>query len=250
MYRRMLLGEYEDAFNGQRVLFNFTEDVAFENLPWPKGAYLVRGWDFGTTQAVVWSAYWLENNVEYLWDLHEYFAMQSDAERQCKSVLEITNKIFPFWNDRSICSGIRDYCDVAGTQKKDTGSSIQVLHSFNIFPGFKVMGLQESLSIYNRLLIEKDPFGKFVYRIDKESCPMLFTASSGGYRYPIEGEVGFGGDAPLKGPSGGNFDHIADASRYAKYNIMRLLKARVEAEEKSVGMLARTPALNRLRRYW
>ncbi len=145
MFNRMLLGQYDEAFEGKRVLFSFKSTCAAENLPWPKGAYLIRGWDFGTTQAVVWSAYWEEGGVEYWWDLHEYFARQSDVERQCRSVNEITQKFFPFWNNRYICAGIKDYCDVAGNQQKDTGSSVAVLRSYGFYPGWMAMGLQESL---------------------------------------------------------------------------------------------------------
>lgn len=213
MYERMLLGKYADAFDGDRVLFAFDYgNHAFEHLDFPRGAYLIRGWDFGTTQAVVWSAYWADDKDEYWWDLYEYYAEQSDVERQCRAVLDLTNKIFPFWNDRLVCSGLRDFCDVAGTQRKDTGSSIVTLHSYNIFPGYQRMGLQESITIYNRLLERKDRHGKFVYRIDKNACPRLFVGSAGGYRYPKEGEPGFGSDEPLKGIAGQNYDHVCFAA--------------------------------------
>lgn len=250
MYQRMVLGEYAEAFDGTPVLHEFSQEHAQDNLPWPKGAYLVRGWDFGSTQAVVFSAYWADDKDEYWWDLYEHFARQSDVDRQCKSVQEITEVVFPFWNDRSICAGVRDYCDVAGTQKKDTGSSVKVLHTYGFFPGYKRMGLQESLAVYNRLLKKKDRFGQLVYRVDKATCPMLYIASSGGYRYPVEGEPGFGGNEPLKGPDGGDYDHIADASRYAKFNCLRILRAEMEAANKAVGPLGHTPQENRRKRYY
>lgn len=250
MYNRMLLGQYDEAFTGQPVLFAYTEEHSAVSLPWPKGAYLVRGWDFGTTQAVVWSAYWEENNIEYWWDLQEYFARQSDAERQVRNVIEITNRVFPFWNDRSICSGVRDYCDIAGNQVKDTGSSVAVLRSKGIFPGWMAMGLQESLAVYNRLLENRNQSNELVYRIDKDSCPMLYVASRGGYRYPEEGEPGFGGNEPLKGYAGGDYDHIADASRYAKYNALRLVRQQVAQAKASIGKLAAKTAPNRPKRYY
>lgn len=208
MYDRMVLGKYADAFDGTPVLYSFHQSHAYENLPWPSGAYLIRGWDFGSTHAVVFSAYWADDKDEYWWDLHEYFARQSDVDRQCKAVLEITESVFPFWNDRSICSGVKDYCDPAGNAKTDKGSSVKVLHTYDIHPGFIRMGLQESIAVYNRLLTKKDRFDKDIYRIDKGTCPMLYIASGGGYRYPVEGEPGFGGDEPLKGPAGGDYDHI------------------------------------------
>lgn len=250
MFARMLNGEYADAFDGQPVLYAFTSEHTFENLPWPRGAYLVRGWDFGTTQAVVWSAYWEHGGEEYWWDLHEYFARQSDVERQCRAVLELTAKVFPFWNDRTICAGVRDFCDVAGNARTDKGSSVAVLHTFDIHPGFSRMGLQESLSVYNRLLEKRDAAGRLVYRLDKANCPRLYAASLGGYRYPVEGEPGFGGNEPLKGLAGGDFDHIADAARYAKYNCLRLLRQSVEKPNALVGLLRTPMAQNPRRRYY
>lgn len=208
MLARMVYGQYAEAFDGTPVLYEFEAGHAGTDLPWPKGAYLVRGWDFGSTHSVTWSAYWYDGHDEYWWDLHEYFARQSDVDRQCKAVIEITNQVFPWWNDRTVCAGLKDYCDVAGNAKTDKGSSVQVLRTYGIFPGFQKMGLQESLAVYNRLLKKKDRFGRLIYRIDKTTCPMLYTASLGGYRYPSAGEPGFGGDEPLKGPQGGDYDHI------------------------------------------
>lgn len=248
MYARMLEGEYAEAFDGSPVLHSFVETHAKRDLPWPKGAYLVRGWDFGTTQAVVFSAYWADGPDEYWWDLYEYFARQSDVDRQCKGVLEITNRVFPFWNERDVCAGVKDYCDIAGNAKTDKGSSVDVLRTYDIFPGFCRISLPGSLAVYNRLLEKKDRFGHLIYQIDKDCCPMLYTASIGGYRYPVEGEPGFGGDEPLKGPKGGDYDHIADASRYAKFNSLRLIRQEVERMNKLTGALASKAAQNRKRR--
>src|ERR1044071_2775781 len=171
MFSRMLEGEYAEAFDGSPVLYQFSEENTGLKLPWPQGAYLIRAWDFGTTQAVIWSAYWMDGENERWWDLHEYFAQQSDVDRQCRGVLEITNKVFPFWNDRAICAGVKDYCDVAGNAKTDKGSSVNVLRSYGIHPGFQKIGLQESLAVYNRLLEKRDAEERPVYLIDKEACP-------------------------------------------------------------------------------
>lgn len=249
MYKRMVLGEYADAFDGAPVLYAFQQTQAGKDLPWPRGAYLIRGWDFGTTNAVVWSAYWADGTNEYWWDLYEYFAVHSDVDRQCKAVLEITSTVFPFWNDRLLCAGVKDYCDPSGNAKTATGSSVAVLRSHDIFPGFVRMGLQESLAVYNRLLEKTDQHGNPVYRIDSDCCPMLYVASSGGYRYPVEGEPGFGGDEPLKGPAGGNYDHIADASRYAKFNCLRMIREELRLNP-AIGALARKVTDNRRKRYY
>jgi hypothetical protein len=246
LYKRMVLGEYADAFDGDPVLWAFTEAHAYDGLPWPRGAYLIRGWDFGTSQAVVWSAYWEDNGDEYWWDLHEYFATGSDVERQCRAAWDITREVFPFYNDRAICSGVLDACDPAGSARTDKGRSLDVLASHNVFPKYsnKHRSLQLTLSAYNRLLEKKDRFGRLVYRICRRHAPLLYAASCGGYRYPQVGEHGYGSGEPGKGPDFGNFDHVADASRYAKVNFMRLVKVELDALASPVGKLAAKTAVN------
>lgn len=250
MYSRMVEGQYAEAFDGTPVLHAFSQEHVGRSLPFPKGAYLIRSWDFGATNAVIFSAYWSVGPVEYWWDLHEYYATQSDVDRQCRAALEITAAAFPFWNDRLYCSGVKDYCDPAGNAKTDKGSSVNVLRTYGIFPGFRRAGLQESIAVYNRLLEKTDPQGGLIYRIDKDTCPMLYVASMGGYRYPVAGEPGFGGNEPLKGSPGGNYDHVADASRYGKFNALHLIRAEVERLKASVGGLERKEHPNRVKRYY
>lgn len=252
MYKRMILGEYAEAFEGARVLWAFSEMHAYDNLPWPRGAYLVRGWDFGTSQATIFSAYWSDEvGEEYWWDLYEYFATQSDIEKQCREVVRLTKEAFPFYNDRDVCSGVLDFCDPAGNARTDKGRSIDTLNSYGIYPGWSNSNrsLQLTLAVYNRLLEKKDSMGRLVYRIDRKCCPMLYLASLGGYRYPNPGEVGFGKDEPGKGEQFGNFDHVADASRYAKINCLRLSKMELERMKKPVGALARELCPNPPKRY-
>jgi hypothetical protein len=252
MYKRMILGEYAEAFEGNRVLWAFSEQHAYTDLPWPRGAYLVRGWDFGTTQAVVWAAYWEESGTEYWWDLWEFYAEMSDVEKQCRETLRLTQEVFPFWNDRNVCAGVLDFCDPAGAARTDKGRSIDTLISYGIHPGYstKYRSLPLTISVYNRLLEQKDKHGKHVYRIDKESCPRLYLASLGGYRYPNVGEPGYGKDEPGKGPDFDNYDHIADASRYAKINCLRLAKSELQKMQRPVGKLAKALTPNRLRRWF
>lgn len=253
MYARMLEGQYADAFEGEPVLFGFSQEHVRDRLDWPRGAYLVRSWDFGTKQATIFSAYWSvrddasNKEIEYWWDLFEFYAEQSDTERQCREVISLTNTIFPDWNDRDICSGIKDFCDIAGRQNTATGSSLKILNSYKIYPGFKKMGLQQSLAIYNRLLQKKDPTGHVVYMIDRNACPRLYRASMGGYRYPMVGEPGYGSDEPLKD---GHYDHVADASRYGKVNCMRLLVTEDPGAKGLVGKLSRKISINPKKRWW
>lgn len=252
LYERMLMGLYSDAEEGQRVLYSYqVAKHAFVDLPWPKGAYLLRGHDFGSTYASIWSAYWEEDGCEFIWDMLELFGEQSDTQSQARLVLELTNQYFPFWNERNICSGVLDFCDIAGNAKTGTGSSVEVFRTFEIYPGFSRLGLQESIALYNRFLEKKDKHGNFCYRIDKEACPRLHRASAGGYRYPSDpSEAGYASGEPLKGYKGGNFDHLVDASRYSKLGVLRLLRAAEESKEKTVGLLGRSLKINPKKRYY
>lgn len=251
LYKRMVLGEYADAFEGDPVLWAFSEDHAYNGLPWPRGAYLVRGWDFGTTQAIVFAAYWEEGGDEYWWDLHEYYATGSDVERQCRAAWDITRSVFPFYNDRAVCSGVLDACDPAGNARTDKGRSLDVLATHNIYPKFnqKHRSLQLTISAYNRLLEKTDRFGRLAYRICRKGCPMLYSGSCGGYRYPQETEHGFGSGEPGKGPDFGDFDHVCDASRYAKINFLRLMRVEMEKSAAAVGKLALKTSVNPARRW-
>ena len=250
LYERMVLGNYAEAFDGQPVYHEFTMKHTAERLPWPRGAYLVRGWDFGTANATIFSAYWSDGISEYWWDLFESIGMQSDTERQCARALEITKTIFSFWNDRDLCAGVLDYCDPAGAAKTDTGRSIDVMNTFGIRPGYRKLHLQPSISLVNRMLTNKDQHGNLTYRVDKVGCPVLHVAMLGGYRYPEIGEPGYGSDQPLKGPTGGNYDHPCDAARYAKCNCMRLTSYDMEVNKKSIGKLGQTCTPNKKRLDW
>jgi len=249
MYARMLRGEYAEAFDGSPVFWAFNQSHAHGELPFVKGAYLLVGWDFGATaQANVFSCYYEKNGHEYVWDLWEHYEEQTDTENQCRSVSKILNEVFEFHNDRTFCAGILHFCDPAGTQRRDTGDSLSILKTHGFHPGYRRVGLQNSITAYNRFLEAKDDKGDPCYRIDETGCPKLFAASAGGYRYPSEGEPGYGGDTPGKGPYFGNFDHLADASRYQKAGILRVMKVGV-AKKPNVGRLFTKRKLNKIRKY-
>lgn len=260
--KRYLLGEYAELFDGKPVFHAFRQDKhAFENIPWPIGAYLVRGWDFGSTHAVIFSAYFRMDftigrdivPIEYWYDMHEYFAEMSDVDKQCTAVADITDGEFPFYNDRNICAGVLDFCDPAGAQKKDTGSSVSVLNKNGIWPQYQtaVRSLDTTITIVNRLMQSKDPNGRFVYRIDKKNCPRLYTAHCGEYRYPKPGEAGYSTGDPIKGPVANGADHLEDASRYPKINCLRLAKRIMEELKPKTGVLAqRHVKINPKRKDW
>jgi Hint domain len=225
MIERMRYGQYADAFDGKPVYYAYLRHAhEAEDMAWTQGAYLVRSWDFGTHNAVIWSAYWEHAGVEYWHALCEQFLEGSDTDRQVKAALERTKTEFPFWNDRELCAGVLDFCDPAGVNSsysrqikinlngKDTtvaDSSVNILRTYKIYPGMRTVarGIQETIAVINRLLQKKDQQGRYCFRIDTKGCQRLTLAMQGGYRYPGKGEPGEFGNEPLKGELCGHLDH-------------------------------------------
>lgn len=240
MIQRMLYGQYAEAFEGKPVFWAFGPEHVGVDLKWPKGAYLVRGWDFGTNNAVTWSAYWMNGKDEYWHVLYEQYLEGSDTDRQAEEALKITANEFPFWNQPEICAGVMDWCDPSGDNSnfstKATGSSVKILRTHGINPGYKLWerNIEMGLAIMNRLLSKKDSHGGPVFKIDSKWCPILFRAFIGEYRYPEAGQPGYGSNNPLKGDLCGNVDHPQDSLRYGILNTMKLLRTEHEESKKNL----------------
>lgn len=254
MYQRMVEGEYSEAHPGNPVFHCFNIKLhSSKELVWPIGAYLIRTWDFGVFNAVAWAAYF--NRVirqkngkdqwyEYLWFMGEQYLEGRDIDDQAEEALKYTEEVFPFWNDRAICAGIKDYADPTGQARTGHGknrSYFNVLHSRNVFPGYRYIDIASSVTIANRALREADSEGNPMIMVDSVACPLIFAAFSGKYRYPAKGEAGYGADnaAPVKGEACDNIDHIADVTRYTIHNILRLAKTSNKPGDPPVGKLAK-----------
>lgn len=248
MYARMVEGEYSEAHSGNPVFYKFSLSLhKAKELPWPTGAYLIRTWDFGVFNAVCWSAYWSQVirsvTYEYLWFMAESYLEGSDIDAQTEEALKVTEEQFPFWNDRDICSGLKDYADPTGAARTGHGknrSYFKVLHSHGIYPGFRYLDIAPSVVIVNRALSAVDPTGQPMIQVDEESCPLITAAFSGKYRYPAKGEAGYGADnaAPVKGEDCDNIDHIADVARYTCHNILKLIQIPETKAKPPIGKLA------------
>lgn len=247
MYARMVEGEYSEAHPGNPVFYKFNiSKHGVKQIDWVEGAYLVRTWDFGVYNAVCWAQLFNRSvqgiNFQYLWFMAEQYLEGSDIDRQAENALKLTESDFPFWNDRSVCAGIKDYADPTGQAK--TGHSkrsyFQVLHTHEIYPGYRYLDNAPSIALVNRALNEFDPNGVPMIRVDTDNCPLITAAFSGKYRYPAKGEAGFGADnaAPVKGDACDNIDHIADVSRYSIHNTIKLDKVGNEKQKPLVGRLA------------
>jgi hypothetical protein len=254
MYARMVEGQYSEAHPGNPVFYRFNLAKHKEpDMPWPTGAYLIRTWDFGVFNATCWAAYFSKTfygdrgpyNFEYLHFMAEQYIEGSDVERQCEAAIKLTSDMFPFWNDRAICSGIKDYADPSGRNvtgmgiEKNKRSYFQVLQSHGIAPGYRIIQNQPSIALVNRALGEFDPDGNPMIKIDEECCPLIVAACSGKYRYPARGEAGFGLDnaEPVKGSLADNIDHIADVFRYSIHNVFKMHKIGDAKSNPPVGRL-------------
>lgn len=221
MIERMRYGRYADAYDGKPVYYAYKVDQhEGRDLPWPKGAYLIRGHDVGTNAATIFSAYWLEDGTEYWHDLYEYYVEGSDTDSHAREVLKATELEFPFWNDRTVCAGVQDFIDPAAANSSYTRqivvdgksvkeSALNIFRTYGIYPSFMTTarGLMETIGIVNRLLQKKDRRGAPVYRVDTKGCPRLVRGYRGGYRWPPADEKGATENIPLKGLKCENLDH-------------------------------------------
>jgi hypothetical protein len=228
-YNKFVLGLYDDVFPGTAVIkgFSYSAHVR-KNVPWPHGAWLIRGWDYGgSNNTCVWLAYFVgKDGYERIWALKELWLQNSSVEQQANEVKKITEEEFPVINEEGLVAGIYDFGDVAGGQKSATGSVVDVLATHGIFPGSSKLGVEASLAILDRLMEARDDQGRPLFIIDELGCPKLLRALKGEYRYPLPGEPGYGApiQKPLKGPACNNADHVVDAFRYGVANMFRLLK--------------------------
>lgn len=98
----------------------------------------------------------------------------------------------------------RDYCDAAGRQLSDKSNqtSIEILNSHGIKPGYRPARIDEGRNIIRKLL--KD--GMLLFDL---SCVNMVKMVQGGYHYPKD-KAG-NNEEPEKD---GYYDHLADALRY------------------------------------
>ncbi len=263
--RSTLHGEFLEAFDGKPVYYAYNQDIhEGENLPWIKGAYLVRGWDFGTCNAVTWSMYWQHAGCEYLHVLWEQYLEGSDTDRQAEAALRLTQEEFAFWNDRTLCAGLLDFCDPSGVnanfgatyrsnsegKAERIGSCVQILHTHGIRPGTILWqrGIALGVALINRFLGKRDHLGRPCFKLDRKSCPILARAFRGGYAYGEPGESGYDPNKPepRKGLAHQDFDfsHQQDSFRYSAINTLRLLKHEYQQTKEPLFRARETVNLN------
>lgn len=201
--RRYVYGEWGFVPKGTPVYKDFRESThahrqlrpvySAENL-------LLRGWDFGFHRPfVVWAQMFPRaGQVNILRELPGY---DVDIRVFTQSVKMQTGLYFPHFRPNQI----EDYCDPAGDQKNDLGSSsTRELRAAGIFPYFRRMALMRSIRAV-QYLISTVHLDRPLLTVDP-SCRTVIDGFVGGYAVdPDNGE-------PIKD---GEYDHAMDAVRMA-----------------------------------
>lgn len=257
--RSTLHGEFLDTYEGDPVYYAYSMQAhERRGLPWMNGATLVVGMDGATHNAsIIMSTKQDKNGNTHVWIHREIVLLGSDTDRQAIKLLEVLAEEFPFWNSNSsVCPQTLFFCDPALRNSNYTkahtaySSALKVLHSHNIYPGFKIaLGLQPSIAAVNRLMQghhmveitnfesgEKTQKPVWHFQINPDGCPVLCDALRGRYRYPKQTEPGYGLDKPLKGELVQYCDDAADAARYAINGILTIAE-----ELHAHGMKANIP---------
>lgn len=200
--QRLVLGQWVEVFPGEPVYRQFKRTThvrrGLKHAPW---APIIRFWDFGYRSPYCGF-------------------LQSDHNGALRVLYEVQGENIeakPFATMAKKAGGLRfpghtqfiDFGDPAARQRKDTGSTLQVLTELGIALRYRVSRIEEGLRLIRTelgRLIEGEPAILF----DEEGCPILISAMSGGYRMDDKGKE------PVKD---GYYDHSADAFRYGIINL-------------------------------
>ncbi|OGR94789.1 MAG: hypothetical protein A2902_01625 [Elusimicrobia bacterium RIFCSPLOWO2_01_FULL_64_13] len=196
---------YGLAFN---AALNVTRTAQYQ-----RGKTVYRGWDFGYRRPFcVWA---FEDDEDTLVVLYEMMGQDILIHEFADQVLDLSRKWFGWLeNGKAEMPRFRDFCDPAGAAKSDKSkrSSVEVLNSKAIYPGFLHRGIDEGLVSVRQLLRPREKLGTPELTFH-ERCHILIEGMKGGYHYPEENPTRpeVQSDVPEKD---GYFDHGADALRY------------------------------------
>jgi len=203
--RRFLFGEWGFTSDRAPVFPEFREsthvsDLSFHSVP---GAHLLCGWDFGYRHPAVVIAQLLPTGHVAL--LRELLGGNIDVRVFGRQVTQLLETQFPR-------VPVIHYCDIAGMQHNDLGTSSVRELSKPILQGglglvfrFRKMSLMRTIDQL-RDVIRTLHLGVPLLRADRLGCPLTIEALCGGYGMELEK------DDPCKD---GFYDHLADAMRYA-----------------------------------
>lgn len=204
MLMRLKYGNWGASFPGEGV-FRGSFSTALHvrpDLPFLPNEALLRFWDFGFGHpACIWAQV---DEYMRLRILREVLGENVEAKAFAEHCKGITNTHFP------TATQVLDFGDPAAKQKKDTGSTLQVLDGQGInLIYMDGMSIEEGLRRM-RFLLEQIWNTEPAVLISKAGAPLTVRMFQGGYyKHKTTGK-------PVKD---GFYDHLADALRYGVTNI-------------------------------
>lgn len=210
MRMRLVEGQWGAVFDGDAVFREFSRALHMRQdlfkTRYDVNAPLLRFWDFGYRRPyVVWCQL---DHLGRLLHFKEFMGENIEIGPFIDQVRTREKLWFPYHED------FMDYGDPAARQKKDTGSTLQVLASKGISLRFKVgVSIEEGLAtmrVWFERIIDKEP----AIQYDADGVPILTRALSGGYHYD-KNDI-----AQVKKPvKDGFYDHPVDGDRYGITNL-------------------------------
>lgn len=204
MVARLKFGNWGASFLGEAVFKDsfYTALHVREHIPFNEHEPMFIWMDFGFGHP---SAHWVQMDEDYcLKILYEDMETNMEALPFIKKVKMTTNTQFPR------AQGILYMGDPAAKQKKDTGSTLQVLESEGInLMYLDGMSIEEGLRRIRYILSEVVK-GKPRLTVSRRGCPLTVRMFQGGYyKHKTTGK-------PVKD---GFYDHMADDIRYGVTNM-------------------------------
>lgn len=199
--RRFLYGEWGFLPEGAPVYSDFRESLHATPLAYQPKETLTRGWDFGFRHPACVCIQKL--NTGHVNVIGEILGTNEDLPSFIRRVKTYTQQHFKGVKEKEI----EDFCDVAGVQKNDLGSTaVQIMHDHDIWPYYKKLPLHRSVESL-RYLLRTNALGRPLLQIDPERCRFTVEGFSGGYVMDAKR------DEPLK--DGEIYEHLMDALRVA-----------------------------------
>jgi hypothetical protein len=214
--------EYELDFEvtGRPKLYPHYDPVVHEQkVEYNKFRPIIRGWDFGFERPAC--VFMQENDYGQIVLLWAILGHEVEVEEFANIVLQYCRKSFKPGEHNGCEYPIeyQDFCDHAGTQRKDTGSTVKILRSqFRIHPRSRPSKPADRATlIAHRLRVRTD--GKPGLVVNRD-CSLLTEGFRGGFSSKPDAQ-GFTTGYPFKD---GYYEHVHDGLGYAienKYGVRK-----------------------------